>query len=268
MSQPTWRIFADDAAVSTELQRVIDADPAHYQQIRDARAQRMRAQEEAHEAERAVARVKEAKHRAVRKTRDQLLTEANKKRQATARRNLRLVSHDATWPLPVTEDEAQQAIADSAELIALYESRGLTTTAAERFAAVQRAWTTKHASARRRWLMYYDFVEGWSGAQIATHIGRCRNRAFQLCRHNERILVRLLHRIRGATRTGVKPALEDLDLSARAWNVLQNNGITDTDALCRCTEATILKWKNTGRKTLNEIKNELYRHGLMLGETK
>ena len=59
--------------------------------------------------------------------------------------------------------------------------------------------------------------------------------------------------------------VEDLELSVRSANCLKNAGINLIGELVRKTEAEMLKTKNFGRKSLNEIKEILLESGLSFG---
>ncbi len=59
--------------------------------------------------------------------------------------------------------------------------------------------------------------------------------------------------------------VDELELSVRSANCLQNAQIRYIGELCMKTEAEILKTKNFGRKSLNEIKDILTEMGLSLG---
>lgn len=59
--------------------------------------------------------------------------------------------------------------------------------------------------------------------------------------------------------------VDELELSVRSANCLQNAQIRYIGELCMKTEAEILKTKNFGRKSLNEIKDILTEMGLGLG---
>ncbi|MBI4461646.1 MAG: DNA-directed RNA polymerase subunit alpha [Acidobacteria bacterium] len=60
-------------------------------------------------------------------------------------------------------------------------------------------------------------------------------------------------------------SVEDLELSVRAYNCLKNANIRTIGELVQRTEAEMLKTKNFGRKSLNEIKEILTTMGLQLG---
>jgi DNA-directed RNA polymerase subunit alpha len=60
-------------------------------------------------------------------------------------------------------------------------------------------------------------------------------------------------------------SVDELELSVRAANCLENAGIRYIGELVVRTEAEMLKTKNFGRKTLNEIKDLLSEMGLHLG---
>jgi len=59
--------------------------------------------------------------------------------------------------------------------------------------------------------------------------------------------------------------VEDLELSVRSANCLQNADIRYLGELVQKTEQEMLKTKNFGRKSLNEIKEILHEMGLGLG---
>ena len=59
--------------------------------------------------------------------------------------------------------------------------------------------------------------------------------------------------------------VEDLELSVRSANCLKNAQIQYIGQLVTKTDAEMLKTKNFGRKSLNEIKSLLAEHGLSLG---
>lgn len=59
--------------------------------------------------------------------------------------------------------------------------------------------------------------------------------------------------------------VDELELSVRSANCLQNANIKYIGELCQKTEAEMLKTKNFGRKSLNEIKQILSDMGLSLG---
>ncbi len=60
-------------------------------------------------------------------------------------------------------------------------------------------------------------------------------------------------------------SVEELELSVRANNCLRNASITTIGELVQRTEAELMKTKNFGKKSLQEIKDELGRIGLTLG---
>jgi DNA-directed RNA polymerase subunit alpha len=59
--------------------------------------------------------------------------------------------------------------------------------------------------------------------------------------------------------------VDDLELSVRSANCLKNAGINMIGELVQKTEAEMLKTKNFGRKSLNEIKEILVESGLNFG---
>ncbi len=60
-------------------------------------------------------------------------------------------------------------------------------------------------------------------------------------------------------------SVEELELSVRSYNCLKNANITTIRELVQKTEQEMLKTKNFGRKSLNEIKEILAAMGLSLG---
>lgn len=63
----------------------------------------------------------------------------------------------------------------------------------------------------------------------------------------------------------MKPVDGNLELSVRAQNCLSNAHIVLLGELCRKTEAQMLKYRNFGRRSLEEIKEKLESYGLSLG---
>ena len=59
--------------------------------------------------------------------------------------------------------------------------------------------------------------------------------------------------------------MEELELSVRSYNCLKNANIRTLRELVEKTEGEMLKTKNFGRKSLNEIKDILQTMGLGLG---
>ncbi len=60
-------------------------------------------------------------------------------------------------------------------------------------------------------------------------------------------------------------SVEELELSVRSYNCLKNANIQNLRELVQKTEYEMLKTKNFGRKSLNEIKEILHKMGLSLG---
>src|SRR6185369_12392355 len=60
-------------------------------------------------------------------------------------------------------------------------------------------------------------------------------------------------------------SVEELELSVRSYNCLKNANIQTIGELVQKTEAEMLRTKNFGRKSLNEIKEILAGMGLSLG---
>jgi DNA-directed RNA polymerase subunit alpha len=60
-------------------------------------------------------------------------------------------------------------------------------------------------------------------------------------------------------------SVNEMELSVRAANCLNNANITTVGPLAMKTEAEMLKYRNFGKKSLNEIKDKLLQLGLSLG---
>jgi DNA-directed RNA polymerase subunit alpha len=60
-------------------------------------------------------------------------------------------------------------------------------------------------------------------------------------------------------------SIDEIELSVRAFNCLKNANINTIRDLVRKTEGDMLKMKNFGRKSLNEVKDVLTKMGLGLG---
>ena len=69
----------------------------------------------------------------------------------------------------------------------------------------------------------------------------------------------------GAANENLDKSDEELELSVRSYNCLMNANIRTIRELVQKTEADMLKTKNFGRKSLNEIKEILHTMGLSLG---
>ena len=63
----------------------------------------------------------------------------------------------------------------------------------------------------------------------------------------------------------VDKSVDELELSVRSYNCLKNSDIKTIRDLVQKSEAEMLKTKNFGRKSLNEIKDILQTMGLGLG---
>ena len=69
----------------------------------------------------------------------------------------------------------------------------------------------------------------------------------------------------GSLNENLDKSVEELELSVRSYNCLKNANIRTIRELVQKTEAEMLKTKNFGRKSLNEIKEILSGMGLSLG---
>src|SRR5512142_1074969 len=70
---------------------------------------------------------------------------------------------------------------------------------------------------------------------------------------------------RAVSNENLDKSVEELELSVRSYNCLKNANIRTIRELVQKTEAEMLKTKNFGRKSLNEIKEILQTMGLSLG---
>jgi DNA-directed RNA polymerase subunit alpha len=70
---------------------------------------------------------------------------------------------------------------------------------------------------------------------------------------------------RSASNENLDKSVEELELSVRSYNCLKNANIRTIRELVQKTEGEMLKTKNFGRKSLNEIKEILSTMGLSLG---
>jgi DNA-directed RNA polymerase subunit alpha len=60
-------------------------------------------------------------------------------------------------------------------------------------------------------------------------------------------------------------SVNEIELSVRAANCLNNANITTVGQLAMKSESEMLKYRNFGKKSLNEIKDKLTALGLSLG---
>lgn len=72
---------------------------------------------------------------------------------------------------------------------------------------------------------------------------------------------------RDELRRKLSMSVNEIELSVRAANCLNNANITTVGELAQKTEAEMLKYRNFGKKSLNEIKAKLEELGLSLGMT-
>jgi DNA-directed RNA polymerase subunit alpha len=73
------------------------------------------------------------------------------------------------------------------------------------------------------------------------------------------------HDTPGLRNENLNRSVEELELSVRSYNCLKNANIATIGELIQKTEAEMLKTKNFGRKSLNEIKEILAQMGFSLG---
>jgi len=72
---------------------------------------------------------------------------------------------------------------------------------------------------------------------------------------------------RARMRKKLNMSVNEIELSVRAANCLNNANITTVGQLAMKTESEMLKYRNFGKKSLNEIKDKLHVLGLTLGMT-
>ena len=70
---------------------------------------------------------------------------------------------------------------------------------------------------------------------------------------------------KGALYEKLGKSVDEMELSVRSYNCLKNANIRTIGELVQKTESEMLKTKNFGRKSLNEIKEILSGMGLSLG---
>ncbi|WP_341662062.1 DNA-directed RNA polymerase subunit alpha [Blattabacterium cuenoti] len=66
-------------------------------------------------------------------------------------------------------------------------------------------------------------------------------------------------------RTLLKSKLSDMDLSVRTKNCLKSASITTIEDLISCSKSTILKMRNFGKKSLDELESKMKEKGLYFG---
>ncbi|WP_341664202.1 DNA-directed RNA polymerase subunit alpha [Blattabacterium cuenoti] len=66
-------------------------------------------------------------------------------------------------------------------------------------------------------------------------------------------------------RTLLKSKLSDMDLSVRTKNCLKSASITTIEDLVSCSRSTILKMRNFGKKSLDELESNMKERGLYFG---
>src|SRR5207247_10140578 len=69
----------------------------------------------------------------------------------------------------------------------------------------------------------------------------------------------------GISNENLDKSVEELELSVRSYNCLKNANSRTIRELVQKSEGEMLKTKNFGRKSLNEIKEILHTMGLSLG---
>jgi len=115
-------------------------------------------------------------------------------------------------------------------------------------------------------------IEIWTNGSIAP--ADALGLAAKLLKDHMTIFINFEEELEADTRGEEKPqiknenlnrSVEELELSVRSYNCLKNANIQTIGELVQKTEAEMLKTKNFGRKSLNEIKEILSSMGLSLG---
>ena len=65
----------------------------------------------------------------------------------------------------------------------------------------------------------------------------------------------------------LEKSIDDLDLSVRSYNCLKRAGINTVEELTKMTEEDMMKVRNLGRKSLEEVQQKLAEVGLSLRTT-
>jgi DNA-directed RNA polymerase subunit alpha len=115
-------------------------------------------------------------------------------------------------------------------------------------------------------------IEIWTNGSIAP--ADALGLAAKLLKDHMTIFINFEEELETDSRSEEKPliknenlnrSVEELELSVRSYNCLKNANIQSIGELVQKTEAEMLKTKNFGRKSLNEIKEILASMGLSLG---
>src|ERR1700753_2057710 len=115
-------------------------------------------------------------------------------------------------------------------------------------------------------------IEIWTNGSIAP--ADALGLAAKLLKDHMTIFINFEEELETDSRSEEKPliknenlnrSVEELELSVRSYNCLKNANIQSIGELVQKTEAEMLKTKNFGRKSLNEIKEILAQMGLSLG---
>lgn len=71
---------------------------------------------------------------------------------------------------------------------------------------------------------------------------------------------------KGPAKKALEMSIDELELSVRSYNCLKRAGINTVEELCNKTPDDMMKVRNLGRKSLNEIKRKLAEMGLSLSQ--
>ena len=88
----------------------------------------------------------------------------------------------------------------------------------------------------------------------------------QIRRENDKLNQRVIDDpVKAAIRQKLLSPIVDYGLSVRAYNCLKAAGVETFADLCICTRFELMKFRNFGRKSLNEIDMVVERMGLNFG---
>ena len=80
---------------------------------------------------------------------------------------------------------------------------------------------------------------------------------------NTQVMVEKEESIKGKV---LEMSIEDLELSVRSFNCLKRAGISTVEDLANKTESEMMKVRNLGKKSLDEVTNKLHSLGLNFAE--
>ena len=113
----------------------------------------------------------------------------------------------------------------------------------------------------------FGFIEREGGEDVFVHYTSIQGDGFKMLYEGERVEFEIIEEPKETTKTNenLNRRVDELELSVRSANCLQNANIKYIGELVQKSEMEMLKTKNFGRKSLNEIKEILSEMGLGLG---